>query len=111
MTDQKDIESVLYLLSARSDHASVEARNLITRLRAALVDETARLEAKPVRFKVEPWEDGEVVITADGSPCGATLSRAAAWAAARAPFDFQALAHLITLIKEQSETPSTKEHK
>lgn len=36
MTDQKDIESVLYLLSARSDHASVEARNLITRLRAAL---------------------------------------------------------------------------
>lgn len=32
-------------------------------------------KALPVRFKVEPWEDGEMVITADGSPVGGTVSR------------------------------------
>jgi len=52
VTDQKDIKSVLYLLSARSDFASVEARNLITRLRAELAE--ALKYAAPENAKALP---------------------------------------------------------
>ena len=37
--------------------------------------------ARPVRFRAEPWECGEYVITADGSPVGGSISKMHAEAA------------------------------
>ncbi len=37
--------------------------------------------ARPVRFRAEPWECGECVITADGSPVGGSISKMHAEAA------------------------------
>ena len=37
--------------------------------------------ARPVRFRAEPWDCGEYVITADGSPVGGSIAKAHAEAA------------------------------
>jgi len=65
-----------------SDHAESLSR-LAGELARVEGERDAARRAQIVRFKVEPWEDGEMVITANGAPMGGTISRSEANAACR----------------------------
>ncbi len=63
--------------------AAAELSRLAGELARVEGERDAARRAQIVRFKVEPWEDGEMVITANGAPMGGTISRSEANAACR----------------------------
>ena len=66
-----------------SDIHAATVANLNEQIDRLIRERDSARTAQIVRFKVEPWGDGEMVITANGEPMGATISRSEANAACR----------------------------